>query len=203
MGKRKFDFRTIMMILVLFLGNIAIMGTTFYSVIMTQLYATYEEWVVNLTMSLPGILGMVSCLLCGKISDKVDKKWLFLLGMLLFAITGTNLGGIAYSNNLLLIGAAAFNGGVCYGMVSVSAVALISDYFEDEGQRSLVMGWYNGAMALVGAALSFSYGMAATVDWKLASAVNWAAAVVVVLGLLFLPACRRRKIRRIQGILLK
>ena len=42
MGKRKFDFRTIMMILVLFLGNIAIMGTTFYSVIMTQLYATYE-----------------------------------------------------------------------------------------------------------------------------------------------------------------
>ena len=193
MGKKKFDFRTIMMIAVLFLGNIAIMGTTFYSVIMTQLYANYEEWVVNLTMSLPGILGMVSCLACGKISDKVDKKWLFLLGMLLFAITGTNLGGIAYSNNLLLIGAGAFNGGVCYGMVSVSAVALISDYFEDEGQRSLVMGWYNGAMALVGAVLSFSYGMAATVDWKLASAVNWSAAVVVVLGLFFLPACPPKK----------
>ena len=199
MSKRKFDFRTIMMILILFLGNIAIVGIGFYTVTMTQMYSTYEEWVVNLTMSIPGIFGMISCLACGKISDKVDKKWLFLIGMILFAITGTNLGGLAYSNNLLLIGASAFNGGICYGMVSVSAVALISDYFEDEGQRSMVMGWYNGAMALVGAVLSFCYGIVATIDWKMAASVNWSAAVVAVLGIIFLPACPPKRNAGIEG----
>ncbi len=192
MTAKKFDFKTIMLILVLFLSNIAIMGTTFYAVIMTQLYANYEEWVINLTMSLPGLIGMFACLICGKICDKLNKKWLFIAGLVLFALTGTNLGGIAYNSNLLMIGAAAFNGGICYGMVSVSAVGLISDCFGDEELRGTVMGWYNGAMALVGAALSFAYGMAATVEWKLASAVNWATALVVVLAVFFVPSCPPR-----------
>lgn len=186
--KRNYDLKTIMLILVLFLSNIAIMGSGFYTVIMTQLYANYEEWVINMTMALPGMIGMFACLACGKICDKVNKKWLFVAGMALFTLTGTNLAGIAYNSGLLMIGAAAFSGGICYGMVSVSSIGLISDCFENEEQRSLVMGWYNGAMAMVGAILSFAYGMAATINWKLASAVNWSAILVVILAIVFVPS---------------
>lgn len=186
--KKKFDLKTIILIFVLFLSNIAIMGSGFYTVIMTQLYANYEEWVINMTMALPGFVGMFGCLICGNISDKVNKKWMFVIGMALFTLTGTNLAGFAYNSSLLMIGTATFGGGVCYGMVSISTIGLISECFEDEEQRSMVMGWYNGAMALIGAALMFAYGMAATINWKLASAVNWCAAVAVILGILFIPS---------------
>ena len=187
--KKKYTFPVIMLILVTFLSNLAVMGVQFYTVIMTQLYANYAEWVVNLTMSLPGLIGMFACLICGKLCDKVDKKWVFVIGMILFAITGTNVGGLAYNSNLGMIIAAAFNGGICYGMVSVSMVGIISDCFEDEEQRGTVMGWYNGAMALVGAVLSFCYGIIANSNWKMASQLNWVSLIAVVLGIIFIPAC--------------
>lgn len=190
--KKKYTFPVIMLILVTFLSNLSIMGVQFYTVIMTQLYANYAEWVVNLTMSLPGLVGMFACLVCGKLCDKVDKKWIFVLGMILFAITGTNVGGLAYNSNLGMILSAAVNGGICYGMVSVSMVGIISDCFENEEQRGTVMGWYNGAMALVGAVLSFGYGMIANVNWKMASQLNWISLVAVVLGIIFIPACPPR-----------
>lgn len=187
--KKKYTFPIIMLILVTFLSNIAVMGVQFYTVIMTQLYANYAEWVINLTMSLPGLVGMFACLVCGKICDKVDKKWMFIIGMILFAITGTNVGGLAYNSNMGMIIAAAFNGGICYGMVSVSMVGIISDCFEDEEQRGTVMGWYNGAMALVGAVLSLCFGVIAASNWKMASQLNWVSLIVVVLGIIFIPAC--------------
>lgn len=192
MQKKKYTFPIIMLIMVTFLSNIAVMGVQFYTVIMTQLYANYAEWVVNLTMSLPGLVGMAACLVCGKICDKVDKKWMFIIGMILFAITGTNVGGLAYNSNWGMIIVAAFNGGICYGMVSVSMVGIISDCFEDEEQRGTVMGWYNGAMALVGAIMSFCFGLIAASDWKMASQLNWAALVAVVLGIIFIPACPQK-----------
>ena len=187
--KKKYTFPIIMLILVTFLSNIAVMGVQFYTVIMTQLYANYAEWVVNLTMSLPGLIGMFACLICGKICDKVDKKWMFIIGMILFAITGTNVGGLAYNSDLGMIIAAAFNGCICYEMVSVSMIGIISDCFEDEEQRGTVMGWYNGAMALVGAVLSFCFGMIAVSNWKMASQLNWVSLVAVALGIIFIPSC--------------
>lgn len=191
--KKKYTFPVIMLILVVFLSNIAIMGVQFNTVTMTELYANYPEWVVNAMMAWPGLVGMFACLACGRICDKVDKKWVFVIGMILFALTGTNLGGIAYSNNLLLIGCACFNGGLCYGMCSVSVVGIITDCFTDEEQRGTVMGWYNGAMALVGAVLSFAYGVVATIKWTLASQVNWISLLVVILAIIFIPACPPRE----------
>lgn len=57
---------------------------------------------------------------------------------------------------------------------------MITDCFGNEDQRGKVMGWYNGAMALVGAVLSMVYGGLAVIDWKLASQANWFALVVVL-----------------------
>lgn len=65
MEKRKYDFKTIMLILILFLSNIGIMGTTVYSLVMTELYANLDEWAINLSMALPGVLGLVACLVAG------------------------------------------------------------------------------------------------------------------------------------------
>ena len=87
MEKRKYDIKTIMLILILFLSNIGIMGSTVYAMVMTEMYANLEEWAINLTMALPGVIGLAACLAAGKISDKIDKNLMFVSGLILFAIT--------------------------------------------------------------------------------------------------------------------
>lgn len=189
MEKRKYDVKTIMLILILFLSNIGIMGSTVYSVVMTEMYANLEEWAINLTMALPGVVGLAACLAAGKISDKIDKKLMFVSGLVLFAITGSVFGGLLAYSNMGQIVAACLNGGICYGMVSVSSIGLITDCFHNEEQRSQVMGWYNGAMAAVGAVLALLYGNLAVVKWTYAFQVNWLALAVAVLAIFFVPAC--------------
>lgn len=193
MEKRKYDFKTIMMILILFLSNIGIMGTTVYSVVMTEMYANLDEWAINLTMALPGVIGLVACLVAGKVADKIDKKLMFVSGLVLFAITGSVFGGLLITSDMGQIVAACFNGGICYGMISVSTIGLIADCFQNEEQRSQVMGWYNGAMAAVGAVLALIYGNLAVMDWKYAFNANWFALVVAVLAVFFIPACPPQK----------
>lgn len=53
MEKRKYDIKTIMLILILFLSNIGIMGSTVYAMVMTEMYANLEEWAINLTWLCP------------------------------------------------------------------------------------------------------------------------------------------------------
>lgn len=182
-GIRKYLF-----FVVLFLSNIAILGAEFYGVIMTQMYSTYGEWAVNLCMSIPGLLGMVSCLIFGKVCDKVDKKIVFILGLVLFGITGSNLALSA--NSIVMIIMSCFNGGVCYGMVSVAAVGIITKCFADEGARGKVMGYYNGAMALTGAVMMIIYGQFAEINWTLAPVINWAVVGVAVLAVFAIPSCK-------------
>ncbi|MGN0361766.1 MAG: MFS transporter [Bilifractor sp.] len=179
--------RKLIFMIVMCLSNIAIMGTTFYSVIMTKLYANYAEWAVNLAMALPGIIGLFACLAVGKISDMMNKKWLFIAGLVLFALTGATFALLP--SNIGLVVMASFNGGLCYGMVSVSAVGIISDTFSDESVRSKALGIYNGVMALVGAALALLYGFFGDLNWKMAPSPNWFTLVVAVLALLFVPSC--------------
>lgn len=193
MEKRKYDFKTIMLILILFLSNIGIMGTTVYSVVMTEMYANLDEWAINLTMALPGVIGLVACLAAGKVADKIDKKLMFVSGLVLFAITGSVFGGLLAYSDIGQIVAACFNGGICYGMVSVSSIGLITDCFQNEEQRSQVMGWYNGAMAAVGAVLALIYGNLAVIKWTYAFNANWFALVVAVLAIFFVPACPPQK----------
>lgn len=193
MEKRKYDFKTIMLILILFLSNIGIMGTTVYSVVMTEMYANLDEWAINLTMALPAVFGLVACLGAGKVADKMDKKLMFVSGLVLFAITGSVFGGLLAYSNMGQIVAACLNGGICYGMVSVSSIGLITDCFQDEEQRSQVMGWYNGAMAAVGAVLALIYGNLAVIKWTYAFNANWLALVVAILAIFFVPACPPQK----------
>ena len=193
MERRKYDVKTVMLILILFLSNIGVMGTTVYSVVMTEMYANLDEWAINLTMAMPGVIGLVACLAAGKIADKIDKKKMFILGLVLFAVTGSVFGGLLAYSNIGQIVAACFNGGICYGMVSVSSIGLITDCFQDEKQRSQVMGWYNGAMAAVGAVLALVYGNLAVINWTYAFNANWFALVIAVLAVFFVPACPPRK----------
>jgi predicted MFS family arabinose efflux permease len=193
MQKRKYDFQTIMLLIILFLSNIGIMGTTVYAIVMTEMYANLDEWAINLTIALPGVVGLVACLAAGKLADKMDKKAMFIAGLVLFAISGSVFGGLLMYSNMGQVIAACINGGICYGMVSVSSIGLITDCFQDEEQRSKVMGWYNGAMAAVGAVLSLVYGVFAVRDWSYAFQVNWVALVIAVLAVFFVPACPPQK----------
>lgn len=179
--------RKILFLVVMCLSNIAIMGCGFYAIITTQLYNYYEEWAVNLAISLPGIIGLVACLAAGKIADKVNKKWLFIVGLALFALSGSTFA--LTESSLLLVIMASLNGGISYGIVSVSAVGIISDTFADENSRSKILGVYNGVMALVGALLTLLYGFVADINWKLTPAPNWFTVVVIIGAIVAIPSC--------------
>lgn len=189
MNKRKYDIKTILLILVLFLSNIGIMGSTVYSVMMTEMYENLDEWAINLVIALPGIIGLFACMIAGKVADKIDKKQMFIWGLILFAVTGTVFGGLLVFNNIGQVVAACISGGVCYGMVSVSSIGVIAASFPNEEQRSQVMGWYNGSMAAVGAVLALVYGNLAAVQWTYAFRANWATLPVAVVAIFLLPAC--------------
>ena len=178
MSKKMTNIRKILFMVVMCLSNVAIMGTTFYSIIMTKLYENYAKWAVDAAIAIPGIIGLFACLIAGKISDLVNKKILFLCGLLLFALTGTTLALVP--NDLLFVVMASLNGGICYGIVSVSAVGIISDTFSNEEERSKMLGLYNGIMALVGALLALLYGFCADINWKLGPAPNWFVVVVYI-----------------------
>ncbi len=187
MSKKMTNIRKILFMVVMCLSNVAIMGTTFYSIIMTKLYENYAKWAVDAAIAIPGIIGLFACLIAGKISDLVNKKILFLCGLLLFALTGTTLALVP--NDLLFVVMASLNGGICYGIVSVSAVGIISDTFSNEEERSKMLGLYNGIMALVGALLALLYGFCADINWKLGPAPNWFVVVVILLAIFFVPSC--------------
>ncbi len=196
--KKKYTFVIVMLIAVACLSNIGIMGYNWYPIVMTQLYETYPEWAVNGFIAWPSLVGMVSCLLCGKIADKVDKKWLFITGMVLFLLSATNLCGLGWNSTIIMVICACFSGGVCYGMVSVPMIGIISDCFQEEEQRGTVMGVYNGAMAAVGAIVSPIMGFLAVNNWHNVVIPNWFTVVVIILAIIFIPACPPKKVADVQ-----
>jgi MFS family permease len=159
---------------------------------MTQLYTNYDEWAINLMMALPCITGMVACLVSGKLCDMVDKKTIFNIGLILYLISGTNLAGYGFTSQIIMIIIANVAGGICYGMVSTAAIGIISDCYEDEEMRSKVVGWYNGAMAIIGTVFGLVCGFLASVNWKLSPAANWITLPIIILAFLFVPKCPPR-----------
>ena len=148
--------RRIFFLIIIFLSSTAVMCSAFYSVIMTPMFALYGERAMNLAISLPSIAGLVACIVAGKICDKFNKKWVFIIALVLSGITSSNLALI--ENSAVMIIMACLNGGVCYGLISVSTIGVITDCIADEKERGKVMGWYNGAISLSGSVMVLIYG---------------------------------------------
>lgn len=117
---------------------------------------------IQMIITLPSLLIMVSTLVCGALSRIMGKKKLVIIGMVLFAIGGIMpafYGGIIF----ILIMRAVFGAGT--GFILVISQALIADYFEGR-DRDVFMGYSSSNTAIFGIVFTLLGGFLCNIYWR-------------------------------------
>ncbi|MEG0377517.1 MAG: MFS transporter [Eubacterium sp.] len=178
--------KMVLFVTALFLTNIVVMHDFVVIPVVANLYEMFEAQtnLVNYIISGPQLVGVVTALLCGKLMQYFSKKSLIVWGFAAFAVAA--IFGVAIENVYFIAGMRTIVGGAM-GIVNVAALALLAEVFVDENKRSMLMGWFNSAMAGVGAVMSLAAGFLATISWKAVFNTYWIAVPVLVLLIFFLP----------------
>lgn len=85
--------------------------------------------------------------------------------------------------------------GCCNACAQVCGMGLLADTFEDEAVRARFMGFFNMAMALLGAFMSYVAGILSVMegkDWTYSFNAYWVAIIPIVLVVLFIPSVRQK-----------
>lgn len=173
----------------LMLTNLAVMADLVIIPIISTFYQNYGDHMnlVNFIVSGPALIIVVTSLLAGWMSKRMDKKIVLLIGAVLFTI-GAVFGAmvdnpwyVAVMRSLVGIGA---------GFEQVVAVALIADVYEDANERAKMTGYYNATMSFVGIAYSYLAGVLALNGWQNAFKCYWAAIPMLVFIVLFVPSVK-------------
>jgi MFS family permease len=117
---------------------------------------------IQMVVTVPSLLIMVSTLVCGVLSRSIGKKRLVIIGMLLFGIGGITpafYGGIAF----ILIMRGVFGVGV--GFLLPLSQALVADYFEGR-DRDVFMGYSSSNAAIFGIVFTLLGGFLCDIYWR-------------------------------------
>lgn len=176
----------------LFLSTSCTMGDMAVVPIFANLFEVFPQTaIVNGIISWPSIVGLFFCLIGGYLTDKMDKKWLMVIGFALYTLT--SVFGCAVENVYYIAACRCLATGAGWGLTSTAAFAIIADLYEDENKRGTVNGWYNASMALMGAALSFIGGILAVTAWQNAFRTYWINVPILIMLIVFLPSLPPKK----------
>jgi MFS family permease len=117
---------------------------------------------IQMVVTVPSLLIMVSTLICGVLSRSIGKKKLVIIGMLLFGIGGVTpafYGGIIF----ILIMRGVFGVGV--GFLLPLSQALVADYFEGR-DRDVFMGYSSSNAAVFGIVFTLLGGFLCDIYWR-------------------------------------
>lgn len=146
----------------------------------------FELTLVKLIVTLPGLFIAITAPFAGSIADKFGRKRLLLMGLLIYAVSGTS--GL-YLNDLyvILLGRAFL--GLSVAAVMTASTTLIGDYLSGQ-QRQKFLGIQAAFMALGGVIFVTGGGLLADVHWRLPFAVYGIAAILLPLsyGIITEPA---------------
>jgi MFS family permease len=138
---------------------------------------------IQMLVTIPSLMIMVSTLICGQLSRVVRKKTLVLAGMVMFAI-----GGIlpAFFGNLtfILIMRGVFGAG-CGFLIPLSQ-ALIADYFQGR-DREVFMGYRSSTAGVFGMFFTMAGGYLCAIHWRHTFHAYWIVVPVFLLILLTMP----------------
>lgn len=180
--------RMVLMLAAIFLSSMCTMGDMVVTPIAANLYGVFAgepEWLINLGITGPALVGLPFCVAAGWFSDHFDKKYLLVGGFALFtvsAIYGAMVENVYYFVALRLLAT-----GVGWGITNSAALAILADLFTNEDEHAKYVGWYNSVMSVMGALLSFVAGVLAVTAWQNAFQIYWIAAPVLVMLVVFLP----------------
>ena len=155
-------------------------------VIANNLYTEFpnDSSLITFMLTGPGLLLVVSSIITGRLLEKVSYKVMLLIGCALFAVAAT-LG--TFVPNALYMAVMRGLVGVATGIVNVAGISMITSTIVDEGRRSPMIGYYNGASSAFGMVLGLVAGWLATLDWQFAFYSYVPSILIFVFVLIFVP----------------
>lgn len=154
------------------LGNIA------------QAFPNEDPGLIPQIISLPSLLYIPAILLTGYLAKFISKKYLLILGSIIFTAAGF-AGAFAPTLQSLVISRAIQ--GIGIGLAYPIAPAIISHIFTGEG-RAKMMGWTQTVGCVVSVVLGLACGYAAVASWRNALYFYAIFVVLIIMQFIFIPA---------------
>jgi len=152
---------------------------------------------IQMVVTIPSLLIMISTLVCGVLSRFTGKKTLVVIGMLLFGIGGVApafYGGITF----ILIMRGVF--GVGTGFLLPLSQALVGDYFEGR-DRDVFMGYASSNAAVFGIVFTLLGGFLCNIYWRYTFYAHLLVVPAFLIVLAKMPqAAKQRETERLKTI---
>lgn len=138
---------------------------------------------IQMIISLPSLLIIPFSLIAGGLSNRLGKKLLVMVGLVLLTLGGV---GPAFTNSFASIMISRCIFGVGVGLITPFASGLIADFF-DGPERAGMMGLQAATNSLGSSVLSFAAGLLCVLNWHNAFFVYVLGAIIAVLVFIKLP----------------
>ena len=182
--------KLVLALVALFLSSMCTLGDLVVNPIVANLYEVFAdspEWLINLGITGPALVGLPFGFIAGVLCDRMDKKWVMVVGFAIFvasACCGALITNIYYFVALRLCAT-----GIGWGITNTAALAILADLFTDEDEHGKYVGWYNTVMSLMGAGMAAVAGMlAAGGTWQSAFQTYLISIPILVMLIVFLPS---------------
>ena len=148
-----------------------------------QAFPGVDPTLIKLVLTLPSLLIIPFSLIAGWMASRMKKKYVLLIGLVIYTIGGVG-GAFARSITELLVIRGFF--GIGAGLIIPLSTSLIADFYEGP-ERTKMMGLSGSTSHLGGVIFLLVSGWLACVSWRLAFAVYGLALVNLLMVLFFLP----------------
>lgn len=178
--------RQLMKLSILSISLLTIMASAAISPALAKIRQAFpgtDVTLIKLVLTLPSLLIIPFSLLSGWLAQRVKKKNILLIGLLIYLLAGAG-GGLAGSITQLLIVRGLFGVGV--GLIIPLSTSLIADFFERE-ERTKMMGYSGSVSHIGGVVFLLISGWLACFSWRYAFGVYGLALVTALMIIFWLP----------------
>jgi len=148
-----------------------------------QAFGNVDITLIKLVLTLPSLLIIPSSLIGGWLASRMKKKYLLLIGLVIYFLGGVG-GGFARNITELLIIRALF--GIGAGLIIPLSTSLIADFYEGE-ERAKMMGYSGSTSHFGGVIFLLVSGWLACISWRYAFAVYALSLVIIFMVMIWLP----------------
>jgi MFS family permease len=141
------------------------------------------DYLVRLALTLPALFIALGAPVVGVIIDRLGRKPLLLLALILYGLAGSS-GLFLNTLNLILVGRVLL--GISVAGIMTTATTLIADYYSGNA-RAQFLGLQAGFMSLGGVVFLSLGGFLADLNWRFPFAIYLFALILFFLALIFLP----------------
>ncbi|HWR42973.1 MFS transporter [Sporomusa sp.] len=139
---------------------------------------------LDLILTGPMLASIAGSLLCGFLARYFSKKYILIGAYVLFIIGSC---GGAWFANIYYVLVMRMIVGFAYGFVPTGIFALVSELYEEEEERSVMVGLVTASVAIWGIILACISGFLAVDDWRYSYYVYYAAIPILLMLVVFLP----------------